>query len=234
MVFHDSGSAALTPSEQENGADIFAENKRYLEELDRKAKQQKIIFDRAQYKGTLFNTYLLYEEGDDVYIIDQHAAHERLIFDRLKAEMDERKVVRQPMLVPYVLTVNAEEFAFLSEHLQSIADIGFDIEEFGVGSFKVSAVPLDLQEIDLSSFFNELLKDVGSLRAVKLSELLRDKIAMTACKHAVKGGMDLTESEKEKLFTMLHGDMGLKCPHGRPIAVKLTKYEIEKMFKRIV
>ena len=57
---------------------------------------------------------------------------------------------------------------------------------------------------------------------------------MTACKHAVKGGMDLTESEKEKLFTMLHGDMGLKCPHGRPIAVKLTKYEIEKMFKRIV
>ena len=234
MVFHDSGSAALTPSEQENGADIFAENKRYLEELDRKAKQQKIIFDRAQYKGTLFNTYLLYEEGDDVYIIDQHAAHERLIFDRLKAEMDEREVVRQPMLVPYVLTVNAEEFAFLSEHLQSIADIGFDIEEFGVGSFKVSAVPLDLQEIDLSSFFNELLKDVGSLRAVKLSELLRDKIAMTACKHAVKGGMDLTESEKEKLFTMLHGDMGLKCPHGRPIAVKLTKYEIEKMFKRIV
>lgn len=72
------------------------------------------------------------------------------------------------------------------------------------------------------------------MRAVKLSELLRDKIAMTACKHAVKGGMDLTESEKEKLFTMLHGDMGLKCPHGRPIAVKLTKYEIEKMFKRIV
>ena len=72
------------------------------------------------------------------------------------------------------------------------------------------------------------------MRAVKLSELLRDKIAMTACKHAVKGGMDLTESEKEKLFTMLPGDMGLKCPHGRPIAVKLTKYEIEKMFKRIV
>ena len=64
--------------------------------------------------------------------------------------------------------------------------------------------------------------------------MLRDKIAMTACKHAIKGGMALTDSEKEKLFAMLRGDMGLKCPHGRPVAVKLTKYEIEKMFKRIV
>ena len=234
MVFHDSGSQTNAVSKQDTSEDVFAENKKYLEELDQKAKQQKIIFDRAVYRGTLFNTYLLYEEGDNAYIIDQHAAHERLIFDRLKAEMEERKIVRQPMLVPYILTVNAEETAFLSEHLQSISEIGFDIEEFGAGSFKVSAVPLDLQGIDLPSFFNELLKDVGSLRAVKLSELLRDKIAMTACKHAVKGGMDLTDSEKEKLFTMLHGDMGLKCPHGRPVAVKLTKYEIEKMFKRIV
>ena len=214
--------------------DIFAENKRYLEKLDKKAEQQKILWERAVYKGSLFNTYLLYEAGDDVYMIDQHAAHERLIFDRLKREMDERKVVRQPMLVPYVLNLNAEEFAFIADNLEAIENIGFEIEEFGAGSFKISAVPLDLQDIDLAGFFDELLKEVGALRAVRLSDLLRDKIAMTACKHAIKGGMMLTDSEKEKLFEMLRGDMGLKCPHGRPIAVKLTKYEIEKMFKRIV
>lgn len=212
----------------------FLANKKFLEAQEQKAKQQKIVFENAKYCGSLFNTYLLYEEGDAVYLIDQHAAHERMLFDRLKREMEERKVVRQPMLVPYVLNLNREEAAFFAEHLDQILSIGFEIEEFGAGSFKISAVPLDLQDIDLPSFFDELLGQVGGLRGIRLSEVLRDKIAMTACKHAIKGGMSLTESEKEKLFEMLHGDMGLKCPHGRPIAVRLSKYEIEKMFKRIV
>ena len=226
--FHDSGL------DKRDDDAAFRENKQYLEMLDRKMKQQQIIFERAVFKGSLFNTYLLYEEGDAVFIIDQHAAHERLIFDRLRAEMEERKVMRQPMLVPYVLHLNREEYAFIEEHFGEISDIGFEIEEFGGDSFRVSAVPVDLQDIDLAAFFGDLLGEVGSLRGIRLSELLRDKIAMTACKHAVKGGMELSDSEKEKLFEMLRGDMGLKCPHGRPIAVRLTKTEIEKMFKRIV
>ena len=231
--FHDSASAADVEKERERQA-VFEENKRYLEALENKARQQKLIFENAVYRGCLFNTYLIYEEGDNAYIIDQHAAHERLIFDRLCAEAEKRKVVQQPLLVPYVLNVNREEFAFLAENAENIRRIGFEMEEFGQGSFKIAAVPLDLQDIDLGSFFEELLSEVGSLRGIRLTEVLRDRIAMTACKHAVKGGMLLTDSEKEKLFEMLHGDMGLKCPHGRPIAVKMTKYEIEKMFKRIV
>ena len=251
IVFHDSGNKIVSagenktyaaPVEGENAignnadssADVFSENKRYLEALEQKAKQQKIIFENAIFKGCLFNTYLLYEEGDNVYIIDQHAAHERLIFNRLKEEMEARTVVRQPMLVPYVLNLNREEFDFLSENAKTLEEIGFEIEEFGANCFKVSAVPLDLQDIDIGGFFTEVLREVGTLRGIRLSEILRDKLAMAACKHAVKGGMSLTDSEKDKLFEMLHGDMGLKCPHGRPIAVKLTKTEIEKMFKRIV
>lgn len=231
--FHDSASAADVEKERERQA-VFEENKRYLEALENKARQQKLIFENAVYRGCLFNTYLIYEEGDNAYIIDQHAAHERLIFDRLCTEAEKRKVVQQPLLVPYVLNINREEFAFLAENAENIRRIGFEMEEFGQSSFKISAVPLDLQDIDLGSFFEELLSEVGSLRGIRLTEVLRDRIAMTACKHAVKGGMLLTDSEKEKLFEMLHGDMGLKCPHGRPIAVKMTKYEIEKMFKRIV
>ena len=238
LVFHDSGSVAVRAAADVPlplpAEDVFAENKRFLEERERKARQQKWILDNAVFRGALFNTYLLYEEGDDVYIIDQHAAHERLLFDRLKAEMDARQVMRQPMLVPYILTANAEEHAFLSEHLSEVEAIGFDIEEFGACSFKISTVPLDLRDIDLGTFFADLFAEVGSLRGIRLSDLLRDKIAMTACKHAVKGGMLLTDSEKEKLFAMLHGDMGLKCPHGRPVCVRLTKTEVEKMFKRIV
>ena len=213
---------------------IFLENKRFLERQDEKAKQEKIIFENSELKGCLFNTYLLYEEGDNVYIIDQHAAHERLIFDRLKEEMDTRSVVSQPMLLPYILNTNKEEFYFLHENLQVISDIGFEIEEFGENSFKISSIPMDLQKLDLKGFFDEVLKELGTYRSIRLSELLRDKLASAACKHAVKGGMNLTEDEKQKLFSMLHGNLGLKCPHGRPIAVKLTRYEIEKMFKRIV
>ena len=253
IVFHDSGKAVVSeeknkpyeaPAERKNSgvndqnaessADVFSENKRYLEALEQKAKQQKIIFENAVFRGCLFNTYLLYEEGDNVYIIDQHAAHERLIFNRLKEEMEARTVVCQPMLVPYVLNLNREEFDFLSDNAKTLEEIGFEIEEFGANCFKVSAVPLDLQDIDIGGFFTEVLREVGTLRGIRLSEILRDKLAMAACKHAVKGGMSLSDTEKDKLFEMLHGDMGLKCPHGRPIAVKLTKTEIEKMFKRIV
>lgn len=233
IVFHDSGAPAAQRAETP-AADVFAENKQYLQALEQKAKQQKFIFENAQFRGVLFNTYLLYEEGDNVYLIDQHAAHERLIFDRLKEEMETRKVARQPMLIPYVLNLNREEFAFLSEQKSILEEMGFEMEEFGTNCYKVSAVPMDLQGIDLESFFGEILKEVGTLRAIKLSDLLRDKLAMAACKHAVKGGMSLTESEKQKLFEMLHGDLGLKCPHGRPVAARLTKTEIEKMFKRIV
>ncbi len=218
----------------ESAEDVFAENKRFLAEEERKAKQQKLLLKNAVYKGNLFNTYLIYEVGDEVYLIDQHAAHERLLFDGLREEIAARSVAVQPMLVPYVLNVSGEEAAFIGENLATIAAIGFEIEEFGVNSFKVSAVPADLQGIDLPAFFAELLKEVGSLRAVRLPDVLRDRIAMTACKHAVKGGEQLSESERKLLFDRMGGDMGLRCPHGRPVAVKLTRYEIEKMFKRIV
>ena len=143
-------------------------------------------------------------------------------------------VVRQPVLIPYILKVNAQESHFLAENLDKLNAIGFETDEFGMDSYKISTVPADLQDIDLGGFFSELLSETGGLRGIRLAELLRDKIAMTACKHAVKGGMRLSASAKVNLFEMLRGDMGLKCPHGRPIAVRMTKSEIEKMFKRIV
>lgn len=214
--------------------DVFAENKRFLEEAEKKARQNKIDVASCTYAGKLFNTYLLYERGDEAYIIDQHAAHERLIFDRLKEQMRTRKVLQQPMLLPYMLNLNAFEYAFIRENLENIREMGFDIDEFGENSFKVSAVPLDLQSIDLGVFFNDILGDVSGYRSVKLENILKDKLATAACKAAVKGGMDLTKEEIDRLFELMDGDMGLKCPHGRPVVVRMTKTELEKMFKRIV
>ena len=230
----NSPEAALAVKTQGNSEDFFAENKRFLEELETKAKQNKIDVSSCAYAGKLFNTYLLYERGDEVYIIDQHAAHEKLIFDRLKEQMRTRKVLQQPMLLPYVLNLNAFESAFIREKMENIREIGFDIDEFGNNAFKVSAVPLDLQSIDLALFFNEILGDISGYRSIKLEDLLKDKLATAACKAAVKGGMDLTREETDRLFRLMDGNMGLKCPHGRPVVVKMTKTELEKMFKRIV
>ena len=230
----NSPEAAPAVKTEGNSKDFFAENKRFLEELETKAKQNKIDVSSCAYAGKLFNTYLLYERGDEVYIIDQHAAHERLIFDRLKEQMRTRKVLQQPLLLPYVLNLNAFESAFIREKMENIREMGFDIDEFGNNAFKVSAVPLDLQSIDLALFFNEILGDISGYRSIKLEDLLKDKLATAACKAAVKGGMDLTREETDRLFRLMDGNMGLKCPHGRPVVVKMTKTELEKMFKRIV
>ena len=218
-----------TPNE-----DPFLANKRFLEEMDKKAKQNKIDVSSSIYVGKMFNTYLLYELGADVYIIDQHAAHERLIFNRLKEQMQNRAVVQQPMLLAYELKLNAFECEFIREHLTEITDMGFEIAETDGNTFIVTAVPADLQNIDLGAFFHDILGDIGGYRAIKLTDILKDKLASAACKAAVKGGMDLTRDEIDALFAMMDGDMGLKCPHGRPVVVKMSKTEIEKMFKRIV
>lgn len=214
--------------------DFFSANKQYLEELDKKNKQQKIDVSNCVYVGKLFNTYLMYEQGDDVYIIDQHAGHERLIFDRLKERMQNRDMACQSMLVPYLFSVNAFEGEFLRERLQDIRDIGFEIEDEGDNRFAVTAIPVDIPRINLKAFFDEVLSDISGFRAIKLVDILKDKLAMMACKSAIKGGMDISPEEVAELFKQMDGNMGLKCPHGRPVVVKLTKMEIEKMFKRIV
>lgn len=225
-----SPDAVATPQEY----DAFAENKKFLFERDEAAKQQRVDVSSFVYAGKLFNTYLLYEHADDVFIIDQHAAHERLIFNRLKEKMRLRTTAVQPMLIAYELCVNDYEGNFLRENLENIRSIGFEIEETRANVFSVNAVPTDLSDIDLSAFFAEILSEAGGYRAIKLEELLRDKLATAACKAAVKGGDDLSNAEIDELFRLIDGNLGLRCPHGRPVVAKFSKHELEKMFKRIV
>jgi DNA mismatch repair protein MutL len=148
--------------------------------------------------------------------------------------MNARKVVSQPMLVPYTLDLNAFEYSFIEDNIEHIRSMGFDIDPFGGRVFKISAVPADLSHMNIGKFFADILSDISGLRSIRLENLLKDKLATAACKAAVKGGMDLSEDEAKELFRLMDGDMGLKCPHGRPVVVRLTKTELEKMFKRIV
>ena len=156
------------------------------------------------------------------------------VFDKLKASMQSRKHVYQPLLVPYEMHLNAFEATFIRERLEDIRAMGFEIEEIGDNDFAVKAVPVDIPKIDVNSFFNQILAEINGYRAIKLEEILKDKLASAACKAAIKGGMDISRAEIDELFKQMDGDMGLKCPHGRPVVVKMTKTQLEKMFKRIV
>ncbi len=224
-------SKATEPSQEE---DVFAANKRYIETQEIAYGQQRIDITGCRFAGKLFNTYLLYEREKEVFIIDQHAAHERLIFNRLKDKIDERKIIRQPLLFPYSIEVNAFDGTFLRENLPALTEIGFTITETKENFFEISEIPTDLMQIDLNSFVHDILGHITLYRGIKLDALLQEKLAMAACKAAVKGGMDLTQEEVDTLLVLMDGNMGLKCPHGRPVVVKMTRTELEKKFKRIV
>ena len=226
--------ASSRPAPQDEREDAFEENKKYLLERDERAKQQKIDPATLLFRGVLFETYLIFERGDEAYFIDQHAAHERLIYEKLKKKCEARTPLSQPMLMPYILNVNAQEFSFLTSQFEALRALGFEIDEFGGTSVKVSSVPLDLFGMDIEAFFREVLSSMESLRAIRLSDIARDKLATMACKAAVKGGERLTEEEAKRLLSDMDGDMGLKCPHGRPAVVRMKKSDFEKLFKRIV
>ena len=230
-----SGDRPISLSVSDGAVERYSENTQIEAFNNQKTyEQQRIKFESCKFKGNLFNTYLIYEAGETVFLIDQHAAHERLIYDRLCEKLKTRKINRQSLLIPYLFGVNSLEKEFIESNIEVIRSMGFDLKPFGEYSYRVDEVPADLEYIRLEDFFNELLADMDKIKVIKIEELLKDKIAMTACKHAVKGGMALTDDEVKELFRLMNGNTGLKCPHGRPVCISLEKKDIEKMFKRIV
>ena len=202
-----------------------------------KVKSEQIDFceDTIKIVGKFFNTYLAIEWGDNIYLIDQHAGHERLKYDKLKAEYESKSLVIQPMLVPFVISLNPEDSQIVEANLEAISSVGFDIEEFGENTYKISSVPAIVSDIDFNKFFSMFLAEKLGKNKITEAELIKDSLMQMACKSAVKGGDDLTKSEINTLFKdMKNKEIVLLCPHGRPVAIRITKSEIEKWFKRIV
>ena len=227
--------------------DVFAENKAYLEQLEKKRLESSVVVQKSEpvqqvfdapknlkYVGQVLNTYLIFEDGTDVYFADQHAAHERILYDKLVKQIRENNVDIQPLLLPYVFDVNTFEYDFLINKLDVLKQMGIEIEEFGASTFKVSAIPASISSISIKSFIDSLLFDLCELKTISIDELLKEKIAQKACKSAIKAGDTLSMQDVEVLTKALNENLGLKCPHGRPVVIKITKTEIEKWFKRIV
>ena len=195
---------------------------------------------RAKYLGQAFNTYIILEKKDMILLVDQHAAHERIIFERLKKQFEQRKMEAQLLLEPVTVRLMAEEMLLVKDVETLLRNTGFEVEDFGFDTVLIREVPIYLERKDIKDFFLEVLeiiqKDLakGKLHrgaAVFSEESLYD----VACKAAIKANKKVDTSEVEALIGELEKLQGpLTCPHGRPLYISLTKYELEKKFKRIV
>ncbi|MBQ4541793.1 MAG: DNA mismatch repair endonuclease MutL [Clostridia bacterium] len=222
-------SESFKPVEaKQNSFEGFAFEKPKTIQSDFAENEIKII-------GKIFNTYLMIEWGENVYLIDQHAGHERIRYDKLKEEYETGSIVVQPMLIPFVLSLNPEDDQILYENLDAIKSVGFDIEEFGDRTYKISAVPTIVSDIDFNKFFSMFLAEKIGKSKITEADIVKDKLMQLACKSAIKGGDDLSKSEVNKLLQEMGSkNIVLFCPHGRPVVVRITKAEVEKWFKRIV
>lgn len=212
------------------------------EPLKKPEKPVQLSFDEVAEKpltpkyrtiGVLFNTYILVEVEDALIMIDQHAAHERLMYERFSARLASGEGAAQELLVPIVLDVSPREMALITDSIDELAKVGYDVEPFGDRSISLRSVPFVMGSAEAKPSFMKIISSLDRLSAAAKDERA-DEIAVMACKAAVKAGDRLTDSEIDSLITqMLATGASPTCPHGRPVSRKLTRRDIEKLFKRI-
>lgn len=184
--------------------------------------------------GVLFNTYILCEsyEHKEFYIIDQHAAHERINYEKFMNQINNKKIVSQEFVIPKIINLSHEDFYVTISNREVFATLGFIIENFGVNSIMIRSIPVIFAEANVNEIFYNLLDIIKN--SSNKNEFLINKIVKHACVKSVKAGDKLHQQELKKLLSDLSKTSNpLTCPHGRPVIIKLTKYEIEKMFERI-
>jgi DNA mismatch repair protein MutL len=180
--------------------------------------------------GELFNTYIVVEQGDKALLIDKHAAHERMNFDRLKAQG--YRPMAQQLLCPKVFTPEAEEGAALLQNLDTLLELGFECEDFGDGAILVRQVPYDIDEEETENTLTELASKLMTAGTVDPDAARDDLLHTIACKAAIKGGQKNGPEELRVVAQAVMADEVRYCPHGRPVAIELTRKQLEKQFKR--
>ena len=189
--------------------------------------------EKFEVKGCLFDTYWIIEQGNTVFFLDQHAAHERKLYNDYINVPEKPK--SQVLLVPQTVKLDAREYDTLINNLSELETIGFDIEDFGAMTISVRAVPAFIGSLHIGSFISDAVAAIRSFGKKAQSELLRASLIQSACKHAIKAGQRISDEEIQALLEYYSANGApLTCPHGRPVMVKMTKKDFEKMFKRVV
>ena len=190
-------------------------------------------FDDLHITGSIFNTYITAVSGDTFYLIDQHAAHERIFYEKLVREYEEEEKIRQPIMIPLMLNVDQKTDEDKFSWLTALPKMGYTIYEFGQGTYRISEIPTFMTLEEAEDFANDFIEQISESTNLRNTVII-DKLIMKSCKSAVKGGDSLSVAELQALMKDLANCVNpFSCPHGRPTFVKLTKYEIERLFKRI-
>ena len=227
-------SAAAAPTEPAPDQPELTEPPQQLDLFDGKLLEAKA---RKKHRiiGQLFDTYWMVEYNDQLFIIDQHAAHEKVLYEKTMASLKQKEFTCQMLEPPIILTLSTQEELLLNEHLSAFTDIGFEIEPFGGREYAVRGVPGNLFSIAKKELFIEMLDELSEETSVRDPELLYNRVATMSCKAAVKGNNRLSVQEMDALIDqLLELENPYACPHGRPTIISMSKYEIEKKFKRIV
>lgn len=232
------GTPQGTPAASQKPSDRHAAEEQY-EELTLASISPDFLTQEAKKNhriiGQLFKTYWLIEFEEKLFIIDQHAAHEKVLYERTMASLDNKEFTSQTISPPLILTLDAKESEALEKFREPIEQMGYSVEPFGGKEYMISAVPGNLFHLDMKDLFIEMLDDFSNMSGKETPQMILEKVASMSCKAAVKGNQTLSLPEIESLIDeLLTLENPYNCPHGRPTIIAMTKYEIEKKFKRIV
>ena len=193
----------------------------------RKREEKRVI--NYKYIGILFRTYIIIEVEDEIYLIDQHAAHERVLYEQIKENYKKHiQPNSQLMLIPEVVTLTHQEMEFVRENKEMLVNIGFDIEEFGENTLKINGIP-DLEyRAKTTNIFLDILDEMLTNQRTSIKDIEERFIATVACKAAVKANMDLSRQEVDKLIqNLLSLNNPYTCPHGRPTTIKISREDLK-------
>jgi DNA mismatch repair protein MutL len=191
--------------------------------------------DNYEILGQIFDTYWIVAFHDKMYIVDQHAAHEKIKYEKFVKHLHESEILSQNLVPPVVISVDDKEKEVLLNYFDVFTKMGFEIEEFGGNDYALRAVPVDLYGCSAKELFLSVLDEMVEFPLIKDDTLVLDKIASMSCKAAVKGNTKLSYDEACALMKeLLTLQNPFQCPHGRPTIISMSKYEIEKKFKRVL
>ena len=240
LPFEEKHLKQVNRAVEEHAASVLKDTaiSRYTEEVT-KPVQMSFISEKSRpfYRiiGQVFDTYWMFEYDGKLYILDQHAAHEKVNYERLMASLKNKTMTSQMVSPALIITLSIQEAAALEEHRADIEALGFEFESFGGHEYRITATPGNLYSIDTKHLFMDLAAQAVSWKADEESALIRERVATIACKASIKGNQRISQMELEKLLDeLLMLDEPFHCPHGRPTMVSLTRDELDKMFKRIV
>ena len=220
--------------EQETKYDISQQDLKTVENVSIFDKQSKESVPDYKFIGIAFSTYIIVEMNSELYIIDQHAAHERIMYEKVKKNFfKEKEKDSQLMILPDIITLTHKEMDIAKENMELFRKAGFIIEEFGDNTIKISGTPSICLDLNTRDLFLETLDEINSVSRTAKQEIENKFLATIACKAAVKAHMVLTKEEVESLMDeLLKLTNPFTCPHGRPTVIKMSKYEIERKFER--